>query len=107
MSSNNLVTKAVYIPSDQRLRKIYIPPDVPAMHTIRSYWDKERGRPPTSPTNYLNLKEVSEEWNDNNDNRNEEGNAEENNDNASEEDINEIDVVDNEFFNYGVKLIFL
>ena len=68
------------------------------MQAIRSYLDKEKGRPPTDPTNYLNLKAASEEWYDNNDNRNEEveveveeGNAEDNNDNV---------------FNDGMKLIY-
>ena len=70
MSSNNIVTKAVYIPRYVKLKRIYIPPDVPAMHALRSYWDKERGRPPTSPTNYLRFKDASEEWYEINDDRN-------------------------------------
>lgn len=71
MSSNNTVTKAVYIPREPRLKEIHIPHDVPALHAIRSYWEKEKGRPLTSPTNYLNVKASSEEWYENNDNREE------------------------------------
>ena len=53
---HHIVKKAVYIPREPILKPIYIPPGVPALHAIRSHWEKEKGLPLTSPTNYLKVK---------------------------------------------------
>ena len=115
----HIVKKAVYVPNEPKLKPIYIPPDVPVLHTLRSYWEKEKGLPPTSPTDYLNVKAEREEWYENNDNREDQDDVqleiveddvqlegeEDTAHNTNVEDLIEI-YVDNEFFNDGVKLKF-
>ena len=93
--------KAIYVPRDTSLKRIYIPPDVPLMHGVRSYWDRERNRAPVD-----HLERQDEQWYEEGDIAQIEEGMLEPNDEADSDDDETENMADVEFFKDGVKVIF-